>query len=154
MPEKGAGGACACSLRVISINDVYLLDNFPSLNTLIKQERTANTVTLLAGDFLSPSLLASLDKGRSMIETMNLTPISHVCFGNHEADHGMDELISRIKVRRIDVVQVFGIFVCTTSFSSRMLFKTVAMHGPFVYSIAVHNRLCLLCVCRSSKECG
>ena len=88
----------ACSLRIISINDVYLLDNFARLSTLIKELRTENTITLLAGDFLGPSLLGSLDKGRGMVATMNLTPISHVCFGNHEADYGVDELISRIKV--------------------------------------------------------
>ena len=86
-----------CTLRVISVNDVRKLSNFARLSTLIKQERTPNTVTALAGSFLAPSLLASIDKGRAMIATMNLAPISHVCFGNAEAYHGVEELVARIK---------------------------------------------------------
>lgn len=54
------------------------------------------TLVVLAGDFLAPSLLSSLDKGKSMVDCMNHSGISHVCFGNHETDVSMKELVKRI----------------------------------------------------------
>ena len=84
-------------LRIIQINDVYELDNFPSLKTLIdthKEEETINnerrqpdkTLVICAGDFLAPSLLSSLDQGASMVDCLNAVGVTHVCLGNHEAD--------------------------------------------------------------------
>ena len=85
------------TLRIIAVNDVYVLDNFPALNTLIKANSTPNIITVLAGDFVAPSLLSSLDSGYGMVDCMNLCPISHVCFGNHEADIDHQELLERMK---------------------------------------------------------
>lgn len=87
-------------LTVIAINDVYELANFSRLKTLverIKVDRKNKVITCLAGDFLGPSILSSMDKGLGMVECLNRIPISHVCFGNHEADHGM----AALKVRTI-----------------------------------------------------
>ena len=44
----------------------------------------------LAGDFVAPSMLSSLDKGAGMIDA--LIGVTHVCFGNHEDDIPIDEL--------------------------------------------------------------
>ena len=52
-------------LRVICVNDVYELEHLPRLKTAVKELRTENTVVLLAGDFLAPSLLSSLDSGEA-----------------------------------------------------------------------------------------
>jgi 2',3'-cyclic-nucleotide 2'-phosphodiesterase (5'-nucleotidase family) len=80
-----AGGQ---KLRIISVNDCYLLDNFARLKTLIKEESKGapNVITALPGDFLAPSLLSSLDRGKAMVEMLNLVGIDIVCFGNHESD--------------------------------------------------------------------
>ena len=55
-------------LRIIQITDVYTLENFPKLKTLIA-EKTAEVeatggkcISILTGDFLAPYLLSSLDK--------------------------------------------------------------------------------------------
>jgi 2',3'-cyclic-nucleotide 2'-phosphodiesterase (5'-nucleotidase family)/Ca2+-binding EF-hand superfamily protein len=81
-------------------DDVYELVNFPYFKTLVRQNSTLpdKTLVILAGDFLSPSLLASLDKGRGMVDCMNASGITHVCLGNHETDVPMNDLASRIKV--------------------------------------------------------
>lgn len=88
----------ACKLRIIAINDVYLLDNFPCLKTLISKESIgcSNVVTTLAGDFLGPSLLSSLDGGAGMIKVLNQCSLDLVCFGNHEADVPYRSLVQRI----------------------------------------------------------
>ena len=52
------------SIRIIAVNDVYELANFPRLRTLFKQlsadPQVSRTVCFLAGDFVSPSILSSL----------------------------------------------------------------------------------------------
>jgi hypothetical protein len=72
-------------LRIIQINDVYELKNFSHFKTLVDycREGPDKTLVVLAGDFLGPSLLSSLDGGRGMVDTMNACGITHVCFGNH-----------------------------------------------------------------------
>jgi len=44
-----------------------------------------NAVTL-AGDFVSPSTLSSIDGGRGMVKTLRACGVTHVSLGNHEAD--------------------------------------------------------------------
>ena len=52
--------------------DVYTLENFPSLRTLIIEKRAefeekyganSKTISVLTGDFLMPYLLSAIDKG-------------------------------------------------------------------------------------------
>ena len=88
-----------CSLRIIHINDVYILDNFPSLATLIKEKSVGPdcTIAVLAGDFVAPSLLSALDMGFGMVETMLQAGIRYVCFGNHENSIPLNALFKRIE---------------------------------------------------------
>ena len=85
-------------LRIIQVNDVYELDNFPSFKTLVDEKRNGPSVVIvvMAGDFLGPSLLSSLDKGRGMVDVMNQCGFSHVCFGNHETDVPINAIAPRI----------------------------------------------------------
>ena len=78
------------TLRLISVNDVYELSNLPRLRTLIKETEASGVrfCTILAGDFLSPSILSSIDKGRAMVRCLNALPMTHVSFGNHEVRAG------------------------------------------------------------------
>jgi 2',3'-cyclic-nucleotide 2'-phosphodiesterase (5'-nucleotidase family)/Ca2+-binding EF-hand superfamily protein len=91
-------------LRIIQINDVYELDAFPNLQTLIQQHKRSpgsengpdKTLVICAGDFLAPSLLSSLDKGAGMVDCLEAVGVTHVCLGNHETDVGDQALTERI----------------------------------------------------------
>ncbi len=86
-------------LRLLCVNDVYLLDHLPRLRAFADAQRARGdadlTLTTLAGDFVAPSLLSSLDHGRAMVDALNAVPITHVCFGNHEQDVPYAELVAR-----------------------------------------------------------
>lgn len=88
------------SLRLVCFNDVYTLENLPKLLNLVRHHRETapadRTLVTLAGDFIGPSMLSSLDKGRSMIECLNAIGVTHVIFGNHEDDVEPSELRQRI----------------------------------------------------------
>ena len=88
------------TLTLVAVNDVYDLEHLPKLRTLVdavKAERAGGTViTTLAGDFLSPSVLSSLDRGRGMVQVLNAVGIGYACLGNHEADVGLKALRKRL----------------------------------------------------------
>eukprot|EP01035_Chromulina_nebulosa_P028017 gene28017-36915_t len=90
-----------CCIKIIAVNDVYKIDQWPHFSTCAREEsavqENVKTISVLPGDFLSPSLLASIDKGKGMIDCMNKSGINYVCFGNHEADIDMKQMHHRIK---------------------------------------------------------
>jgi len=87
------GGAYGGMARV-----AYLADSLKKANP--------NTFLVLAGDFLNPSLLATLKyqgeriKGRQMVEVMNAMDFDLVTFGNHEFDLSQGELQQRLNESR------------------------------------------------------
>lgn len=132
-------------LRIVSVNDVYVLDNLPRLRSLVRHHAENDPADALlvfvAGDFLSPSLLSSIDSGRAMIECLDAVGVTHVTFGNHEDDLASEELLARVRelratwlatnvrafdaaVRRSDVIEVGG---------ARVGLLGVVMNDPGVY---------------------
>jgi len=66
--------------------------------TLVRELRrdSPNTLFVLAGDTLSPSLLSTLRQGAQMIEGWNALGLDAATFGNHEFDFGPTVLAQRI----------------------------------------------------------
>jgi 5'-nucleotidase len=84
-------------LRIVAINDVYDLANLPRLQTFLSQLDPKPSAVVLAGDFLSPSALSSIDGGRGMVATLRATGMTHVSLGNHEQDIRLDALHHRLE---------------------------------------------------------
>lgn len=84
--EKGKVGGMA---RVATFRNQLLDENY-------------NLMTVLAGDFVSPSLLGTMKldgksiKGKQMVEVMNAVGVGLVAFGNHEFDIKEAELQERM----------------------------------------------------------
>ncbi len=92
------------TLRIVSFNDVYSLEHLPRMKSLIRRQLDENvadvTLVVLAGDFVAPSLLSSLDAGRGMVDCLDDLGVTHVVFGNHEDDVPTAELHRRIEELR------------------------------------------------------
>jgi len=89
--------------QILQMNDVYEISPSPSDNSgglarvaSIRKSLLAknpNTLTVLAGDFISPSVTGTLRyegkriRGKQMIETLNALGLDWVVFGNHEFDY-------------------------------------------------------------------
>jgi 5'-nucleotidase/UDP-sugar diphosphatase len=73
---------------------------------LLKENK--NTLLLMAGDFLNPSLLGTVKyngeriRGKQMIETMNAMNFDLVAFGNHEFDLSANDLQKRLDESNFD----------------------------------------------------
>lgn len=87
-------------LRIVSVNDVYSLENLPRLKSLVdryaREGDSDALLVVLAGDFLAPSLLSSIDAGRGMVDCLNRVGVTHVVLGNHEDDLPAEELRRRL----------------------------------------------------------
>lgn len=94
----------APALRFLLINDVYfgdtLRDGTGGLARIASLRdslaRTGPVTLVLAGDFLSPSLLTKWYRGEQMRQQLNAVKLDLATFGNHEFEIDRDTLISRI----------------------------------------------------------
>ncbi|HKQ77549.1 MAG TPA: 5'-nucleotidase C-terminal domain-containing protein [Blastocatellia bacterium] len=97
------------SLRVtiLQLNDVYQtmptdggksggLARIATLREKIAAE-SPNTLFLLAGDTISPSVASTVFKGEQMIAVWNAIGLDYAVLGNHEFDFGPDTLLARMK---------------------------------------------------------
>ena len=77
-------------LIVLQITDVYTLEHLASFKTLVEETRKnsdgCQVICMLTGDFLSPYLLSSVDRGAGMMHALNSIPLDYLTWGNHEAD--------------------------------------------------------------------
>ncbi|HEY6661086.1 MAG TPA: 5'-nucleotidase C-terminal domain-containing protein [Pyrinomonadaceae bacterium] len=98
---------CNIKVTLLQVNDVYQfapvdqgtkggLGRVLTLKKAIQQENP-NTLFLMAGDTISPSVESITYKGAQMIEAWNAAGLDYSTFGNHEFDFGPDVLKQRIK---------------------------------------------------------
>lgn len=92
---------------------VYELHNLSALKCFIQDnlEPGDEYLCTLNGDFLSPSLLSSLDLGAAAVSVMNAVPITHACLGNHEFDHSIETLGQRLGELECAVINS-NVFAC------------------------------------------
>ena len=97
---------CDVKVTLLQVNDVYQfapvdqgtrggLGRLLTLRKSIQQENP-NTLFLMSGDTISPSVESITYKGRQMIEAWNAIGLDYATFGNHEFDFGPDVLKQRV----------------------------------------------------------
>ena len=105
-------------ITILQINDVYEIGTLEGgkaggmarvaqieKDLLVKNP---NTFSVIAGDFLNPSVIGTLKyqgeriKGKQMIETLNVAGIDLATFGNHEFDLNEEELLKRVDESEFD----------------------------------------------------
>lgn len=100
------------NITIVQVNDVYEIAPIEAGNSggiarvaSIRKEyarKNPNTLLVMAGDFLSPSVFNSIQvegkriRGRQMVESMNAAGFDIAIFGNHEFDITESELQSRL----------------------------------------------------------
>lgn len=103
---------------LLQLNDVYeiapiqggMYGGMARVETVHKQllKEDKNTMLVLAGDFLSPSLLGTMKyngervRGKQMVEVMNAMNFDLVAFGNHEFDLSFTHLQDRLNESKFD----------------------------------------------------
>lgn len=95
----------------LQLNDVYEISplsdgtgGLARVATLRKEllAKNPNTITVLSGDFISPSVIGTLKhegqriRGKQMVDAMNTLGVEWVVFGNHEFDYDQADLQNRL----------------------------------------------------------
>ncbi len=95
-------------LTLLQLNDVYTIapvdkggvnggfDRVETLRQRVARENP-NTIFVMGGDTLSPSVASNLFKGAQMVEGWNAVHLDVSVLGNHEFDFGDEVLIERMK---------------------------------------------------------
>lgn len=106
---RTAPGGCV-RITLLQVNDVYQFmpvdrgtqGGLARVSTLRKQimKDSPNTLFLLSGDTISPSVESIKYKGQQMIDAWNNIGLDYATLGNHEFDFGPDELLKRMKESR------------------------------------------------------
>lgn len=96
----------ACALRLVIISDTADIESLPRFESLLRSQTEPGVTTLavMAGNFLAPSPLSSLDNGKAMVDIMNHVSgagpdalgFGLVVLGNREAFIPIEELNHRL----------------------------------------------------------
>lgn len=86
-------------MRVNWVDKNRNVGGFANISTLVKIEKTKNPDVLYfdAGDFFTGPYHSFLTKGEAVIDVINSMPIDAVCVGNHEFDHGWQNVPIQFK---------------------------------------------------------
>lgn len=94
-------------VTLLQVNDVYQISpvdqgkngGLARVATLVRQieRQNPNTLLVLAGDTLSPSVASKLFQGKQMIDIWNRVGLDVAALGNHEFDFGNKVLLERMK---------------------------------------------------------
>jgi 5'-nucleotidase / UDP-sugar diphosphatase len=94
-------------LTFLQINDAYVLEpvdggrrgGMARLATLVREARreNPNTIFVIGGDFLSPSVESTFLQGSQMVAALGAVGLDYATFGNHEFDFGPVVLTERMK---------------------------------------------------------
>jgi 2',3'-cyclic-nucleotide 2'-phosphodiesterase (5'-nucleotidase family) len=143
------------SFTILQINDVYEIapiqngqyGGMARVET-VHQELLAkdkNTMLILAGDFLNPSLIGTMKQngkkisGQQMVDVMNTMKVDLAAFGNHEFDVKEHELEARLNESTFPWISsnVFHVVQNDTlSFTQELNGKEEKVRGSFIKEIS------------------
>jgi len=92
------------NLTILGVGDIYQFTDshgqggMARLNAIARAERARNpeTIYVMDGDMLSPSILSGFDHGQNMIDLTNIIPFDIAVPGNHEFDFGVDNFLEKM----------------------------------------------------------
>ena len=95
-------------LKILHFNDVYELESaerepvggaarFSTLIKMLEEDPSyARAMLICSGDFVGPSMISNVTKGRHMVDILNILGVDFGCIGNHEFDFGVKNLEQRL----------------------------------------------------------
>lgn len=93
-------------LKVGWISETRKVGGFANIATLVKQEKKANPDALYldAGDYFTGPSISYLTKGEAIIDILNYMPLDATCIGNHEFDHGWQNVIEQFNKAKFPIL--------------------------------------------------
>lgn len=124
------------------ISDTREVGGFANLATLVKQEKESNpnTIYIDAGDYFSGPYVSTLTKGRAVINSMNFLGLDAACIGNHEFDHGWDNMLKQMKEATFPILNGNIFFEGTDKLVWDKPYKIIQKGGLNIGIIGLHGK--------------
>ena len=135
------------------ISQTHKIGGFANIATLVKKEKAANphTVYFDAGDYFTGPYISSLTKGEAVIDVMNHLSIDAACIGNHEFDHGWQNVPLQLKKATFPILNG-NIFVKKSqkllwNFPYKIIVKNgirigvIGLHGQFAFYDTISDEM-------------
>ncbi len=121
--NKGGLSSSVRRFDILHINDVYELTELSglggparvaTLRAAMEKDNPGNVMTILSGDFISPSVLAlakingSQLAGKQMVDVLNFLGLDLATLGNHEFDADNEVLRARLAEAKFKIVVTNG----------------------------------------------
>jgi len=105
------------TITIVHFNDVYNIESGSQepvggaarFTTAVRRLSDRDPLILFSGDALNPALMSSVTHGRQMVPVLNAIGVHCALYGNHDFDHGVDNL-----------VKVPSLILCSVKHSARM----------------------------------
>ena len=92
----------ACTtITIVHFNDVYNVESGTQepvggaarFTTAVRRLSDRDPLVLFSGDVLSPARMSSVTRGSQMVPVLNAIGVHCAMYGNHDFDHGVDNLV-------------------------------------------------------------
>lgn len=89
------------TFTLYAFSDIYNILSYGRIKTYIELNSSLNSssnkhLTIISGDFISPTKYTNIDNGQTIIKAFNLVPVDISSIGNHEFDINSDKLNSSL----------------------------------------------------------
>jgi len=89
------------TITIVHFNDVYNIESGTQepvggaarFKTAVGRLSDRDPLVLFSGDALNPALMSSVTNGRQMVPVLNALGVHCAVYGNHDFDHGVDNLV-------------------------------------------------------------
>ena len=135
------------------ISESRKIGGFANLATLVKQEKQLNPNNILidAGDYFSGPYISTLTEGEAVIKSMNFLGIDAACIGNHEFDHGWDNMLEQIQKAEFPILNGNLFFEGTDQLvwdnpylileRSGLKIGIIGLHGKFAFYDTINFKM-------------
>lgn len=84
--------------KIPAVDKARAVGGFANIATLVNDARKESKDVFFfdAGDYFTGPYISSLTKGEAIIDIMNTMPFDAVSVGNHEFDHGVDNMVKQL----------------------------------------------------------
>lgn len=127
------------------VSETRAIGGFANIAALVKNEKknNPNTIYLDAGDYFTGPYISYITEGKAVIDVMNKMKIDAAGVGNHEFDHGWENVAKQFKRANFPILNG-NIFLENTSSllwnKPYMILKTngvkvglIGLHGKFAF---------------------
>jgi 2',3'-cyclic-nucleotide 2'-phosphodiesterase (5'-nucleotidase family) len=146
------------------ISENRLIGGFANIATLVKEEKkkNPNAIYVDAGDYFTGPYISSLTKGEAIIDVLNHMSLDIACVGNHEFDHGWQNVPIQFKKAKFPIING-NIFVKSTNqliwdnpyqilVVNGIRIGVIGLHGKFAFYDTTSEEMVKGVECRDEEQ--